>query len=77
MGLQAHEQPLQRLVVLGRDRDLGQRLVVVGLPDVEAVDPVVGTVTEHVVQDPGQEPGVHQVPADLDRLADRHTRSCP
>ena len=36
--------------------------------DVEPVDRVVAAVAEDVVEHPGEQPGVHQVPADLDRL---------
>ena len=71
-GLQPHQQPLQRLVVLGDHGDHRVRRVV-GLPaHVEAVDRVVAAVLPDVVEDPRQDAVVHQVAGDLDGLVDAH-----
>ena len=71
-GLQAHQQPLEGLVVLGRDRDPGAAGVVRLVPDVEGVDDVVAAVLPDVVEDPRQDAAVHQVAGDLDCLAGTH-----
>ncbi len=68
MGLHPHQQPLQQVVVGRADHHPGVGLVLVLRPQIEAVDAVVPAVLQHVVDDPGQHAGVHQVTADLDDL---------
>ena len=72
MRLQPHQHALEVLVALGEHDDAGVRLVLVRLADVELLDRVVAAVVEDVVEDPGKHAGVHQMPGDLNGLADLH-----
>jgi hypothetical protein len=65
--LDPHEDAVQQLGVRGPDLDQRRRLVAVLAAQLEALDPVVAAVLQDVVQDPGQDAGVHQVAGDRDR----------
>ena len=72
LGLDPHQQPLQGFLVLRADRHPDRRRVVLVVAQVEPVQRVLAAVPADVVQDAGQQPGVHQVAGDLDRLGDLH-----
>jgi hypothetical protein len=68
VDLDAHEDPVQQLRVVGTDLDEGPRLVPVLAAQVQALDPVVASVLEDVVEHPGEDPGVHQMSGEGDGL---------
>ena len=72
VDLDPHEQELQCIRISGTHPDPGGRLVVWSLPDVEALDDVVGAELENVVEQLGQTPRVEDVTVDLDCFADGH-----
>jgi hypothetical protein len=61
VDLHPHEDPVEQVGPVGADLDQCARLVVVLLAEVEVLDAVVAAVLEDVVEDPGQDAGVHQV----------------
>jgi hypothetical protein len=67
--LEAHEEPLERLVVFGRDRDDRVGDVPGVVAHVEPVDDIVAFVLPDVVEDARKDAGVNQVAGDLDGLA--------
>ena len=72
VGLQAHEDAREPVVAVGADDDDRVGLVLVGLAEVDRLDGVVTAVVQDVVENSGQDPGVHQVAGDLHALADLH-----
>ena len=73
--LHPHDDALEQFGVLGADLDQRARLVLVLPAQVQALDAVVAAVLEDVVEDPGEDAGVHQVPGQGDGLGVRGWRS--
>jgi hypothetical protein len=72
VGLQPHDQPAERLLVVGADAHPGVRLVVRALADVEPLDGEVAAEVEDVVEQPREVAGVDEVAPHLDGFGDGH-----
>ena len=67
---EALEDGVEGLRVLGFDRDLGGRGVVVGLADPEVQHLELAPLFDHTVEDPPQDVGIDEMPFELDRFLD-------
>ena len=68
MHLDAHHDALEQLGLVGADLDQCPRLVLVLAAQVQRLDAVVAAVLEDVVEDAGEDPGVHQMAGEGDGL---------